>query len=79
MLDITKVKTFEVPPTFKALQDSNYALKTTNEVLRSKNDRLQKILIITVISMSLVLIIRLLKNQTTKRINENSNNQLRSK
>lgn len=61
MIDITTIQTFRVPPSIKALQEANDALKLAKDSLTDKNELLQKILIITFISVGLLVFVKLLK------------------
>lgn len=61
MIDITTIQTFRVPPSIKALQEANDALKLAKDSLTDKNELLQKILIVTFISVGLLVFVKLLK------------------
>jgi hypothetical protein len=67
MIDITTIQTFRVPPSIKALQEANDALKLANDTLNDKNDNLKKILIVTFIGVGLLVVVRLLKNRKTNK------------
>jgi hypothetical protein len=67
MIDITTIQTFRVPPSIKALQEANDALKLSNDSLNDKNDNLKKILILTFIGLGLSVVVRFLKNQKTNK------------
>lgn len=78
MIDITTIQNFPVPPSIIALQEANEALKLAKDTLIHKNENLQKIVIVSVITIGLITTILILKN-TKKKQNENSNNKLRRK
>ena len=67
MIDITTIETFRVPPSIKALQEANDALKLLNDSLTDKNDTLKKILIVTLISLGLVVFVKIVKKLKTKK------------
>ena len=67
MIDITTIQTFRVPPSIKALQEANDALKLGNDSLTDKNDTLKKILIVTLISLGLVVFAKIVKKQKTNK------------
>ena len=66
MIDITTIQTFRVPPSIKALQEANDALKLVNDSLYDKNDTLKKILIVTLISLGLVVFVKIVKKRKQK-------------
>jgi len=67
MIDITTIQTFRVPPSIKALQEANEVLKLAKDSLTSKNELLQKILIVSFISLGLLVFVKILKtNQEQK-------------
>ena len=66
MIDITTIQTFRVPPSIKALQEANDALKLGNDSLTDKNDTLKKILIVTLISLGLVVFVKIVKKRKQK-------------
>ncbi len=72
MLDITKIQTVKIPPSVTVLQEANNTLLLRNSSLLDKNERLQKIVIISVISIGLYTAILILKNIKREQ-NENSN------
>jgi hypothetical protein len=73
MIDITTIQTFKIPPSIRALQESNGALKFANESLSERNDTLIKLLIISVIIIPILGFVLYQKKQITKKqINENS-------
>ena len=66
MLDITKIQTVKIPPSITVLQEANNTLLLRNSSLLDKNDRLQKIVIVSVITIGLLTAIVLLKKQNNK-------------
>lgn len=66
MIDITTIQTFRVPPSIKALQEVNDALKLVNNSLIYKNDNLKKILIVTFFGVGLLVVVRLIKKRQQK-------------
>jgi hypothetical protein len=61
MIDITTIQSFPVPPSIKALQEANNTLKLAKDSLTSKNELLQKILIVSFISLGLLVFVKILK------------------
>ena len=72
MLDITKIQTVKIPPSITVLQEANNSLLLRNSSLLDKNERLQKIVIVSVITIGLYTAILILKNIKREQ-NENSN------
>ncbi len=66
MIDITTIQTFKVPPSIHVLQEANSALKIANETLIDKNEKIQKLLIVSVIVIPLLSFI-LYKNYQSKK------------
>lgn len=64
-IDITKIQTFPIPEKLTVLVDNNNALKLANETLSAKNDTLQKLLIVSCISLGLVLYLKIVKKRKT--------------
>jgi hypothetical protein len=66
MIDITTIQTFKIPPSIKALQEANDALKLANDTLLNKNDILKKLLIVSFIGVGLLVFVKIVKKRKQK-------------
>jgi len=66
MIDITTIQNFPVPPSIKALQEANDALKLANDTLLNKNDILKKLLIVSFIGVGLLVFVKIVKKRKQK-------------
>lgn len=66
MIDITTIQTFKIPPSIAVLKEVNETLILANETLIEKNDTLQKLLIVSLISLGLVVFVKIVKKRKQK-------------
>lgn len=66
MIDITTIQTFKIPPSIAVLKEVNETLILANETLIEKNDMLQKLLIVSLISLGLVVFVKIVKKRKQK-------------